>query len=286
MARPDADGAAAAPADDADGDKGVDEAADAPDPAAVEALAGHLADAGRALAFTGAGASTESGIPDFRGDEGLWKRHPADDLHISRFHADPAAFWETWLALHDEVVSKEPQPNPVHRVLADWVAAGRLTAIVTQNGDGLHQAAGAPDDAVVELHGTFRRGVCLACGAEEAMADLAGRVRQGEVPPTCGACGGTVKPGAVLFGEALPAAALESAQGLALASDVFLVVGSSLVVHPAASLPRLAQEAGATLAIVNLEKTPLDDRADVVVHGKAGPTLQAVAKALDGGDAA
>lgn len=249
--------------------------------AAIGQLADRLLSADRAVAFTGAGASTESGIPDFRGEEGLWTRHPAEDLHIARFREDPGAFWGTWLALHDAVTSREPEPNAAHRVLADMVRAGRLDAIVTQNGDGLHQAAGTPDDAVVELHGTFRRGVCMGCGATEPMADIVARLGDGEAPPACTACGGTLKPGAVLFGEALPVEALERARDLALACDLFLVVGSSLVVHPAAGLPRIAKEAGAALAIVNLEATPMHGMADVAIEGKAGAVLSALAEAVD-----
>lgn len=246
----------------------------------VESIAEALADAETAVAFTGAGISTESGIPDFRGDEGLWQDHDPSDLHIERFRQDPDTFWRTWLVLHDSVAEEAPEPNAGHRALADWVEDGTLEAVVTQNGDGLHQDAGTPGDAVVELHGTFREGVCRACSVREPMADIVERVREGETPPTCRDCGGTLKPGAVLFGEQLPRAELSRAQELARRSDAFLVVGSSLVVHPAASLPVQAKRSGAFLAIVNLEPTPYDDRADAVVHGEAGETLTAIGDAL------
>lgn len=246
----------------------------------VETIAKALTDAEVAVAFTGAGISTESGIPDFRGDEGIWTEHDPSDLHIERFRRDPGTFWRTWLMLHDSVAEDAPEPNAGHRVLAEWVEDGTLAAVVTQNGDGLHQDAGTPDDAVVELHGTFREGVCRACSAREPMDAIVDRVRDGQVPPTCRECGGTLKPGAVLFGQQLPTSELSRAQELARRSDAFLVVGSSLAVHPAAGLPVQAERAGAFLAIVNLEPTPVDGRADVVVHGRAGETLTAVADAL------
>lgn len=248
----------------------------------IEDLARTLAEAERAVAFTGAGISTESGIPDFRGDEGLWKDHDPMDLHIRRFRRDPGAFWETWIKLHDSVASDDPpEPNRGHRVLADLVREGRLKAVITQNGDGLHQDAGTPGDAVVELHGTFRQAVCRGCEATEEMDAVVARVRKGETPPSCGECGALVKPGAVLFGQALPASELARAQRLAESSQVFLVVGSSLSVHPAASLPVQAKRSGAHLAIVNLDPTPADGLADVLIHRGAGETLQDLADTLE-----
>lgn len=222
------------------------------------------------LAMTGAGVSAESGIPTFRGKDGLWTQYdPIKVASIDSFLADPSAYW---------MVSKErgpavlaAKPNPGHRALAALEAAGSLAAVVTQNTDGLHQDAGSR--RVIELHGSGRAVECLDCGAREPRSEVQARL-DSEMPPRCRMCGGTfLKPTVVLFGEPLPPAAVEEAYALAEAADLMLVVGSSLVVYPAADIPMHAVRKGARLIVVNAEPTPLDRLAEVVIHGRAGEVL-------------
>jgi NAD-dependent deacetylase len=235
---------------------------------AVAELAAILSRARRAIAFTGAGISVESGIPHFRGEGGLWtKFDPYKVAHIDTFRQNPAQYW-TYSLNHRRTDAK---PNPAHYALADLERRGQLVAVVTQNTDGLHQRAGS--GRVIELHGSSHQVVCLDCERRFPRAEI-DRLNREHCPPTCPACGGGfLKPTVVLFGEALPMAALHEAQSLAMAADLVLIVGSSLQVNPAAGIPRLALEHGAELGIVNAEPTPFDDRATVVIHGKAGEIL-------------
>lgn len=219
-------------------------------------------EADRTVALTGAGVSTASGIPDFRGEDGLWNRYDPEDFHVRRFEADPAAFWEQQLELHEAVFGAiDPAPNAAHEALADIEAAGHLAGVITQNVDGLHAAAGTEE--VVRLHGTAERVVCRRCRRRSDADPVRERAAAGELPPRCEACDGVLKPDTVLFGEQLPEHALLRGHAMAQKADVFLAVGSSLTVEPAASLPTEAQSRGATLCIVNDEPTPLSDRADV-----------------------
>jgi NAD-dependent deacetylase len=244
----------------------------------VERAAELLSVASRGVAFTGAGASAESGIPTFRGAGGLWTKYdPVKVASIDSFMQDPTAYW---------MVSKErggialaARPNPAHMALAALEAAGKLVAIVTQNTDGLHQASGSR--RVVEIHGSSRTVQCLDCGTREARAVVQARLAV-QMPPLCKSCGGMfLKPTVVLFGEPMPVAAMHEALALAQASDVMLVVGSSLVVRPAADIPLAAARSGARLIIVNAEPTPLDSFAEVVIHGRAGEVLPTIVSLLD-----
>ncbi|WP_254538033.1 SIR2 family NAD-dependent protein deacylase [Halomarina litorea] len=230
------------------------------DESALRGLASSVRDADRVVAMTGAGVSTASGIPDFRGPDGLWTRYDTGDFHVSRFRSDPAGFWRDRLELAAELYDGDVEPNAAHEALAELAGAGHLTGLVTQNVDGLHAAAGHED--VVELHGNGRRVVCTDCGRRFDAPPVRERVRAGEVPPTCEECEGVLKPDVVLFGEQLPEGARLRAHSLAQRCDVFLAVGSSLTVEPAAGFPREAATRGATLAVVNLEKTPVSGRAD------------------------
>ncbi|WP_135820361.1 SIR2 family NAD-dependent protein deacylase [Halostella litorea] len=242
----------------------------------VTALAEALAAADRAVALTGAGVSTASGIPDFRGDGGLWERYDESDFHVRRFLAEPSAFWRDWVDLHAEI-SGNAAPNAAHEALADLEAAGHVDAVVTQNVDGLHAAAGG--ERVVRLHGRGDRATCRRCDASVAAEAAVERVRDGEAPPRCD-CGGLLKPDTVLFGERLPEAALSAAESHAAGCDAMLVAGTSLTVEPAASLPRRAAEGGATLAVVNAEPTRAADRAAHVFRGDVTEVLPAVADAV------
>jgi NAD-dependent deacetylase len=236
----------------------------------VKRAADLLAAAGNALVLTGAGVSAESGIPTFRGEGGVWSKYdPVKVASIEAFMSDPAAYWR---------VSKErgglalaARPNPGHYAIAALEAAGRLSAIVTQNTDGLHQDSGCK--RVIEIHGSSRTVQCLDCGTREMRSEVQARLEV-EMPPRCRMCGSTfLKPTVVLFGEAMPAAAVTEAFELARKAEVMLVVGSSLVVHPAADIPIAALRSGARLIVVNAEPTPLDSLAEVVIHGRSGEVL-------------
>lgn len=217
-------------------------------------------DADSVVAMTGAGVSTASGIPDFRGPDGLWKEYDPDDFHISRFQADPEGFWDDRLDMAEDFMGGEFEPNAAHEALADLQADGHLDTLITQNVDGLHQEAGAED--VIELHGNNERVACQECRRRYDAGPVRERVADGELPPTCEACGGVLKPDVVLFGEQLPEHALLMSHARAEKADVFLVAGSSLTVEPAASLPGTAMKRGATLVLANLDPTDYSDRAE------------------------
>ncbi|ELZ22463.1 Sir2-type histone deacetylase [Halosimplex carlsbadense 2-9-1] len=253
--------------------------------AVLSALASEIGEAERAVALTGAGVSVPSGIPPFRGapsDDGpdpVWESHDPADFHRRRFDADPEGFWTDRLALRETMYGGGVEPNAAHEALAALEARGHLDTLLTQNVDGLHAAAGS--DAVVELHGTSARVVCDRCGATGSAGPVRERVRDGERPPTCD-CGGVLKPDVVLFGEPLPDEAFDRAQTAARRCDVFLAVGSSLTVRPAALLPEVAAESGATLAVCNLDATDYSERADYDLRADATEALPALAAALDG----
>lgn len=219
------------------------------------------------VAFTGAGVSTESGIPDYRSPgTGLWEKMDQSVVSLSGFTKSPENYYsyamETWPA------RAAARPNAAHLALARLEKNGRLGGVVTQNVDGLHSEAGSLN--VCELHGCARRVACLGCRAVYPMEETMKRVEQGENPPLCAGCGGVLKPDAVFFGEALPREPWERAVDLVGSCGLLLVLGSSLLVAPASGLPRLALSNGAALAIINLTETPFDDEADMVVRGKIG----------------
>ena len=232
------------------------------------------------VVLTGAGVSTESGIPDFRSPGGLWTRYDPRELTFDRFCASAETrrlYWEMGQELYP--VLRAAQPNPAHRVLAAFERRGTLRRIVTQNVDGLHQRAGSSDAKVIEIHGTALVVGCLSCGERQDREAVQARFAAGETDLRCN-CGGLLKPATISFGQAMPERETTMAFADAAAADVFLVVGSSLVVYPAAGLPRAALENGARLVIVNREPTPYDPVADLVVHTDAGPALAAVAELL------
>jgi NAD-dependent deacetylase len=229
------------------------------------------------VVLTGAGISTESGIPDFRGPNGVWTKNPAAEktASIEHYVADPAVRAQAWQnRLKSEIWSAEP--NSGHRALAELEQRTRVDALLTQNIDGLHHAAGSTPEIVVELHGNVREAKCLDCGWRGPMAETLDRVRAGEADPRCTACGGILKSATISFGESLVAADLERAQRCALGSDVFLAVGTSLGVYPAAALPEIAVRQGARLVVMNAEATPFDPVADAVVRTPLGIALPAL----------
>jgi len=244
----------------------------------VTDLAAAVRDADDVVAFTGAGVSTASGIPDFRSESGVWNRFDQADFHYDRFRSDPAGFWRERVDLHETMFGDGVAPNAAHDALDDLADAGHVDAVVTQNTDGLH--VGTPA-RLVELHGNADRVVCESCGRRTDAGPVHERVRAGEaVPPRCEECGGLLKPDVVLFGEQLPQMDLSQARSWARRADVFVAAGSSLTVEPAASLPRMAADGGATTAVVNLDSTPFDDRADVRFRDDVTDVLPALADAV------
>jgi NAD-dependent deacetylase len=223
--------------------------------------------------LTGAGISTESGIPDFRSAGGIWERYdPAEVAHVDALRRDPVRVWEFYALRLDALAGAEP--NDGHRALAVLEEQGWIRAVVTQNVDGLHQRAGSRE--VVEVHGSLREAECTSCRIRVPMAAALEQLPL----PACPECGELLKPGVVMFGELLPAAAIEQAVALAAEAGLLLVVGSSLEVHPVAALPGDTLAAGGALAIVNRGETPWDSRAQLVIEGGAGETLRALASAL------
>jgi NAD-dependent deacetylase len=245
----------------------------------VAAAADRLAGARRIVVFTGAGVSTDSGIPDFRSSEGIWRRYDPRQFTYQRYVSDPEARRLSW-RLRRELQSMHAEPNAAHLACARLADAGRLAGVVTQNIDGLHTDAGLDPDLVCELHGNGRWVACLSCGDRMPMAAAVARVEAGEEDPACRRCGGILKSTTVSFGQRLPRPAWERAEAMAASCDGFLAAGSSLVVYPAARLPELASEAGATLLILNREPTQLDGLADLTLRGECGVLLPALVDAL------
>jgi NAD-dependent deacetylase len=225
----------------------------------------------RAVAFTGAGVSTASGIPDFRSPGGVWSRHAP--VMYDDFLSSAEARRRYWRARREMYADfRGARPNPAHRALAELEARGRLLGVVTPNIDGLHQEAGSA--RVIELHGTNRRVVCVACGCDH---DVGAVYASPDDAPAC-TCGGPLKAATISFGQALDPGVLEAAFALARSADLLIVAGSSLVVQPAAALPVAAAAAGAAVVIVNRDETPLDGLAAAVVHGAVEEVLPALAR--------
>jgi NAD-dependent deacetylase len=243
----------------------------------LKAMADELGSARTAVAFTGAGISTESGISDFRSPGGVWSRHrPVYFNEFLASHDARVLHWQMKKEAWPEFAAA--RPNVGHRVLAGLERAGRLVAVITQNIDGLHTEAG--NERVLELHGTGRFVECLDCHKRWPAGEIFDRYAGDESVPTCDECEGWLKPATVSFGQALPEAVLEEASQLAMEADVFLAIGSSLVVEPAASLPAIAAHQGASLFIINRDETPLDQLARAVIRKPIGRTLAAIAEHL------
>jgi len=225
--------------------------------------------------FTGAGISTESGIADFRGPDGLWQKYNPDDFYISRFlasHENRARYWGLMKEFYPTLA--HAQPNPAHYAITQLEQKRKLLAVITQNVDNLHQKSGTSPHLVIELHGTLHTAVCLGCRKTYLMDDIWQQLMSGVIQvPECIECGGMVKTSGVSFGEALPQEALNRAITYSQQCDLFIVIGSSLVVYPAAEMPVIAKKHGATLIIINAEETPIDHLADFISRGKAGEVL-------------
>ncbi|MDC2957675.1 NAD-dependent deacetylase [Streptomyces gilvifuscus] len=235
--------------------------------------------------LSGAGISTDSGIPDYRGPNGLWRRDPeAEKLVTYEYYmGDPEIRRRSWL-MRRESRALEAEPNAAHRAVAELERSGVPVRVITQNVDGLHQLAGMPARKVLELHGTARQVVCTGCRVRGSMEDALARVEAGEVDPACLECGGILKSATVMFGERLDPEVLGQAVAIAEACQVLVAVGSSLQVQPAAGLAGVAADHGARLVIVNAEPTPYDEIADEVIREPIGTALPKLLRALGDGD--
>jgi NAD-dependent deacetylase len=240
---------------------------------AIPRLAALLAGSARTVVFTGAGMSTESGIPDFRSPGGVWSRmKPIDfDTFMHNEDARREAWQRTVSGTAGWIGAK---PNEGHFAIARLVSTGKVGHVITQNVDNLHQDAGVPAHQVIELHGNAGYATCLTCGLRHELADLRGPFLEQGTLPTCRACGGIVKSATISFGQSMPVDAMRCADAASRQCDLFIVLGSSLVVYPAATLPMVAKSNGAKLAIINREPTDMDGRADVVLHAEIGAVLR------------
>lgn len=240
-----------------------------------------IKDSRRIVGFTGAGISTESGIPDFRSPGGVWARNRT--IEYGEFIQDRGArieYWRQKVAMWPEM--RDARPNPGHRAFVELQQRGQLHALITQNIDGLHQKAGST--GVLELHGTTTEAECLTCHARIGMDEAVGRIAAGEVAPQCDHCGGDLKPATIMFGQAMPAITLQAAVTACQECDLLIAVGSSLSVYPAAALPEIASEAGAALFIINRTPTPLDAIANLVRHDEIGQILPELVREPVGAD--
>jgi len=240
----------------------------------LDEIAAWIRGADRIVVLSGAGISTESGIPDFRGPNGVWTKNPGAEKTATLQHylGDPAVRRQAWRNRLDSPIW-QAEPNAGHEAIARLEGAASLELLVTQNIDGLHHAAGSSPDLVVEIHGNVREAKCISCGWRGPMAETLDRVRAGEADPACLECGGILKSATISFGENLVVADLERAQAAAARCDLFLAVGTSLGVYPAARLPEIAVRAGARLVVMNAEETPFDDVADSVIRDPLGTIL-------------
>ena len=237
----------------------------------IEEVAGLVAEAERVLVFTGAGVSTESGIPDFRGPDGIWQKVDPEDFSIERFMSDEKVRKMQWRLLSSGDLSmSKVQPNPAHYAITELENMEKLYGVVTQNVDGLHQKAGVSLELIFQLHGDLSHAICLGCGRRYPMEMIAEWLKQGMEDPACHLCMGMLKPDAVLFGEQLPIEVLMESERRSKKCDVCIVLGSTLSVHPANLIPQYAAQAGAKLVIINLGPTELDHLAYIRIEGKAG----------------
>lgn len=251
------------------------------DTAVIEQVSGWIRAARCVIALTGAGISTESGIPDFRGPQGLWTKNPGAEKMATLQHylADPEIrkrSWENRLGTYGRHV----EPNAGHRALVDLEQRGMLHTLITQNVDGLHHAAGTSPDIIVEIHGTVRDVVCVSCGERAPMERALERVRAGEEDPPCRSCGGILKSAAIFFGQGLVEKDLGRAEAAAQHCDLLLALGTTLAVYPIAGVVPVAKQAGARVVIINAEPTEMDELADTILTGSIGEILPRIVAAL------
>lgn len=244
----------------------------------IEKIARELSRRGKNIVFTGAGISTESGIPDYRSKGGLWNKFTP--IYFDEFMASREArieYWRRKSELYNDLVNAKP--NPAHTAIFELYQKGLVDAVITQNIDGLHQKAGLPNEKVIELHGNTLRVRCMSCLKVSSIQAAQKRIEGGDPAPTCN-CGGYLKPDTISFGQSMPENEVTRATELSEKADFFMVIGSTLLVHPAAGMPNLAKKNGAFLAMVNMSETSYDNIFDVLIFDKAGKVLTDIKDAL------
>ena len=240
----------------------------------IQKVSEWIARASKIIVFTGAGVSTESGIPDFRSPGGLWDRYDPDELRFRRFLESEEARRKYW-KMHSEIYElfTKVKPNVAHEACVDLDRLGKLECVITQNVDNLHTEAGLPPDKVIEIHGNALQVGCLECDARHPRSEVQEWLEAGEEVPMCRKCGGILKPRTISFGQGMPVDEMQESEVRMKRCDLFIVIGSSLVVYPAADMPVYAKANGAKLVIINMTPTPYDDQADLVIYGKAGEAM-------------
>jgi NAD-dependent deacetylase len=240
----------------------------------LKQVAKWIVDSKRMVVFSGAGLSTESGIPDFRSPGGVWDRYDPEDFNFQNFLSSGTSrekYWQMATEMYDSI--KPAQPNLAHLAIAELEKIGRLDCVITQNIDGLHFKAGNSEERILQLHGTAIFVSCLSCKKRYDRDEIQERIKKGQKAPRCDDCGGLLKPATISFGQSMPEKETQEAYHRSSLCDLFIVIGSSLVVQPAASMPLVAKRNRAKLVIINRDPTPYDDMADLVIHGQAGPTM-------------
>ena len=249
----------------------------------IDKIADLIVDSLRVVVFVGAGVSTESGIPDFRSPGGVWDRYDPQEFYFQRFLQSETSrekYWQMATEMYESM--KDAKPNQAHLAIAELEQLGKLDCLITQNIDGLHFKAGNSPDKVLELHGTARHVTCLNCHKRYDRDAIQIRIASGDKAPRCDACKGLLKPATISFGQSMPAGETRAAYDHSAACDLFIVIGSSLVVQPAAQMPVVAKRNGAKLVIINRDETPCDPIADYVVHAQASPTMTSVIERVRG----
>ena len=246
----------------------------------INKVAQMIAKAKIVVAFTGAGVSTESGIPDFRGQEGIWTKYDPDDFTIDKFLNSEETRKKMWQRFRESGLTAEAKPNAAHYAIAELEKMGKLSSVITQNIDNLHQMAGSSPSIIYELHGNMQMLVCLDCRERYPLALVKQNKPSSDHVPVCEKCRGILKPDVIFFGEALPQDTLMKATKAAQECDLMIVIGSSLVVYPAAYIPLYAKRAGAKIVIINLGSTELDDIADVRIDVPAGKVMTMILNRL------
>jgi len=250
----------------------------------LEQVAQWVINSKRTVVFTGAGLSTESGIPDFRSPGGVWDRYNPEDFYFQNFLASEVSrekYWQMATEMYDPI--KKAQPNLAHLAISEMEKLGKLDCVITQNIDGLHFKAGNSEEKVIQLHGTAMYVTCLNCKKRYDRDEVQGWLEKGVKAPHCDDCGGPLKPATISFGQSMPEKETEEAYQRSSLCDLFIVIGSSLVVQPAASMPLVAKRNRAKLVIINRDPTPYDDMADIVIHGQAGPVMDNILKEVKKG---
>lgn len=250
----------------------------------IEEVARLILTSKRIVVFAGAGLSTESGIPDFRSPGGVWDRYDPEDFYFQNFLSSEVSrekYWQMATEMYEPM--KKAQPNLAHLAIAEMERLGKLDCVITQNIDGLHFKAGNSEEKVIQLHGTAMSVSCLGCGRRFDRDEIQERLRRGLKVPRCDDCGGPLKPATISFGQSMPERETQEAHHRSSLSDLFVVIGSSLVVQPAASMPLVAKRNGAKLIIINRDPTSYDDMADLVIHGQAGSIMDNILKEVKRG---